>query len=85
MLESLMARLGEMWTVTLAGAAIGLPFGFFAHRSRFCLRSAVVEFWNRDGSGKLAVRILFWLGSGVVFMITAWQWVSDHITFAARP
>ena len=36
------------------------------------------------GSGKLAVRILFWLGSGVVFLITAWEWVADHITLAAR-
>lgn len=37
------------------------------------------------GSGKMAVRVLFWLGSGVVFLITAWQWIADHITFAARP
>lgn len=37
------------------------------------------------GSGKMAVRILFWLGSGVVFLITAWQWIADHITFADKP
>ena len=55
MLESLMARLGEVWTVTLAGAVIGLLFGFFAHRSRFCLRSAVIEFSRGTQEGKLTV------------------------------
>ena len=29
-IEALMARLGEMWTVTLAGTVVGLLFGFFA-------------------------------------------------------
>ena len=37
------------------------------------------------GSGKLAVRILFWLGSGVVFIITAWQWIADHIALVGKP
>ena len=55
MLESLMARWGEMWTVTLAGTAIGLLFGFFAHRSRFCLRSAAIEFSRGTREGKLTV------------------------------
>lgn len=27
----------------------------FAQRSRFCMRSAVVEFWNRQGTAKLAI------------------------------
>ena len=35
------------------------------------------------GSGKMAVRILFWLGSAVVFLITVWQWLADN--FSVRP
>jgi uncharacterized membrane protein YedE/YeeE len=54
-LETLFNRFGEPWTVTLAGALIGLVFGFFAHRSRFCLRSAVIEFARGTAEGKLTV------------------------------
>ena len=50
-----MARLGEMWTVTLTGAVVGVLFGFFAHRSRFCMRSAVIEFGRGTQEGKLTV------------------------------
>jgi hypothetical protein len=39
----------------LAGLFIGLAFGFFAQRSRFCLRSAVIEFSRRQLGGKLTV------------------------------
>lgn len=35
------------------------------------------------GSGKMAVRILFWLGSAVVFLITVWQWLAQN--FSVRP
>jgi uncharacterized membrane protein YedE/YeeE len=54
-IEALMARLGEMWTVTLTGAVVGVLFGFFAHRSRFCMRSAVIEFGRGTQEGKLTV------------------------------
>jgi hypothetical protein len=54
-LETVLARLGEMWTITLAGGVIGLLFGFFAHRSRFCMRSAVIEFARGTHEGKLTV------------------------------
>lgn len=53
--NSLTDLLGERTSIVLAGLGIGLFFGFFAQRSRFCLRSAVVEFLNRQGTGKLAV------------------------------
>ncbi|PKO85988.1 MAG: lipocalin [Betaproteobacteria bacterium HGW-Betaproteobacteria-12] len=46
---------GEKTAITLTGLAVGVLFGIFAQRSRFCLRSAVVEFWNRDGTAKLSV------------------------------
>ena len=54
-LGELIETLGEQSTISLAGLLVGTLFGAFAQRSRFCLRSAVVEFWNRDGSIKLSV------------------------------
>nr|MBL8410468.1 YeeE/YedE family protein [Dechloromonas sp.] len=54
-LNSLIELLGEKTSISLTGLIIGLLFGIFAQRSRFCLRSAVVEFWNRQGTAKLAV------------------------------
>lgn len=54
-LETVVERLGEGHTLALAGLAIGLLFGFLAQRSRFCLRSAVIEFARNLGGGKLTV------------------------------
>jgi uncharacterized membrane protein YedE/YeeE len=49
---------GEPAALAAGGALIGLLFGFFAQRSRFCLRSAVIEFWRRRPGEKLAVWLL---------------------------
>ena len=54
-LESLIEFFGEKTSIALAGLLIGIFFGIFAQRSKFCMRSAVVEFWNRQGTAKLAV------------------------------
>jgi len=54
-LQSVIDRIGEDWTLTLAGLLIGLAFGFLAQRSRFCLRSAVIEFSRNRTGGKLTV------------------------------
>lgn len=54
-LETWLARIGDMGAITLAGGVIGLLFGFFAHRSRFCMRSAVIEFARGTREGKLTV------------------------------
>jgi uncharacterized membrane protein YedE/YeeE len=43
----------------------GLGFGFFAQRSRFCLRAAVIEFWHGKFGDKLTVWLLAF-GSAVV-------------------
>lgn len=57
-IASLLDRFGESALLAAGGAAIGLAFGFFAQRSRFCLRSAVIEFWRREPGEKLAVWLL---------------------------
>ncbi|MDP3761421.1 MAG: YeeE/YedE family protein [Ramlibacter sp.] len=57
-LALLLDRFGEPALLAAGGAAIGLAFGFFAQRSRFCLRSAVIEFWRREPGEKLAVWLL---------------------------
>jgi len=48
----------------LAGLAIGILFGFMAQRSRFCLRSAVVEFATANFGEKLAIW-LFTFGTAI--------------------
>ncbi|MBI5259219.1 MAG: YeeE/YedE family protein [Burkholderiales bacterium] len=76
-----------MWTVTLTGAAIGLLFGFFAHRSRFCLRSATIEFARGTHEGKLTVW-LFTFASAVMltqaFVLAGWLDVRDARQLAMR-
>jgi uncharacterized membrane protein YedE/YeeE len=55
MLQAAIDRFGEPWTLALGGLLIGIGFGFFAQRSRFCLRSAVIEFARGQRGGKLTV------------------------------
>jgi uncharacterized protein len=54
-IEQVLEALGEPRTLAVAGLLIGLAFGFLAQRSRFCLRSAVIEFARRHAGGKLTV------------------------------
>ena len=54
-LEALIDRFGENGVLALAGLAIGFAFGFLAQRSRFCLRSAVIEFARNVTGGRLTV------------------------------
>jgi len=42
---------------TIGGFLVGLLFGVFAQSSRFCLRSACIEFWN----GRLGQHVGVWL------------------------
>ena len=42
--DAIIDRLGEGGALALIGVLIGFAFGFMAQRSRFCLRSAVIEF-----------------------------------------
>lgn len=86
-LNNLIEALGEKTSITLAGLTIGIFFGIFAQRSRFCLRSAVVEFWNRSGCDKLAVW-LFAFSAAVVttqlFITQSWLDVSQARQLATK-
>lgn len=50
--------LGPAGALALAGLLVGLLFGFMAERSRFCLRSAVIEFVTTQFGDKLAIWLL---------------------------
>ena len=78
-LEPLIERIGENWTLAAAGLTIGLAFGFLAQRSRFCLRSAVIEFSRNVTGGKLTV----WLFAFATAVL-ATQWLVLAGAFDAR-
>lgn len=56
-LETIINALGEGETATIAGLMVGLAFGAFAQRSRFCLRAASIEFWR----GSIGPKVAIWL------------------------
>jgi uncharacterized membrane protein YedE/YeeE len=56
--SSLLEHYGDSLVLALGGLMIGLLFGFFAQRSKFCLRAAVIEFWHRKLGEKIAVWLL---------------------------
>ena len=56
-LASWVETYGTASVLAVGGAFIGVLFGFFAQRSRFCLRAAVIEFWR----GKFAEKLSVWL------------------------
>lgn len=47
--------MGESHALALIGMVMGASFGFLAQRSKFCLRSAVIEFARNLTGGKLTV------------------------------
>jgi len=64
-LTSLIETFGDKAVLAAGGLVIGALFGFFAQRSKFCLRSATLEFWHRNLGEKVAVWLLTF-GSAVV-------------------
>ena len=57
-LSLLLERYGDAAILSIGGALIGMLFGFSAQRSKFCLRSAVIEFWHHRMGEKLSVWLL---------------------------
>ena len=68
-LATLLERFGEPVVLGSGGLLVGLLFGFFAQRSRFCLRAAVVEFWRGQPGEKLAVWLLALLKPHLCFWV----------------
>jgi len=56
-LAGIIESYGEKLVLAMGGLLIGALFGFFAQRSKFCLRSATLEFWHH----KFGERISVWL------------------------
>ena len=67
-METLIQILGENGTLAAGVLVIGIAFGFLAQRSRFCMRSAVIEFSRNHTGGKLTVW-LFALGAAVAVVV----------------
>jgi len=70
-LIALVERIGEAPTAALFGLITGIIFGVSAHRSRFCLRAATVEF----ARGSLGPSVAVWL----LTFSTALVWVQGAI------
>ncbi len=77
MLESAIDTLGEGGTLALGAFAIGTLFGFFAQRSRFCLRSAVIEFARNQTGGRLTVWLFAFATAVGTTQWLAWQGLFD--------
>lgn len=81
-LDLLLDTFGDQGSIALAGLVIGALFGFCAQRSRFCLRSACIEFWRRNGTAKLAV----WLFAFATALLATQllSWLGEFDASAAR-
>jgi uncharacterized membrane protein YedE/YeeE len=77
MLTAIVEKLGENGTLLAGGLAIGLVFGFFAQRSRFCLRSAVIEFARNLTGGKLTVWLFAFASAVLATQLLAWAGAFD--------
>jgi len=87
MLETIIERLGEDGTLALGALLIGAAFGFMAQRSRFCLRSAVIEFARNHLGGKLTVWLFAFataLGLTQALAWAGWFDASNARQIAAR-
>lgn len=61
LLEPVIERLGENGTLAVGAGLIGMVFGFMAQRSRFCLRSAVIEFARNQVLSPSGGKLTVWL------------------------
>lgn len=57
-LTALLEQHGEGTVLAAGGLVLGLLFGFFAQRSKFCLRAAGIEFWHGQFGEKLPVWLM---------------------------
>ena len=86
-LEAYIEKLGEPWALATGALLIGMLFGFMAQRSRFCLRSAVIEFARNQMGGKLTVWLFAFataVGATQALACAGWFDASTARQIAAR-
>lgn len=71
-LEAAIEGLGENGTLAIGALLIGVVFGFMAQRSRFCLRSAVIDFARHHLGGKPTVWLFAFATAVGVTQALAW-------------
>jgi uncharacterized membrane protein YedE/YeeE len=79
-LSALLEEFGESKVLATGGLVVGLLFGYFAQRSRFCLRAAVIEFWHGQFGEKLPVWLLAFSSATVavqLLILGGWLDVSN--------
>lgn len=75
-MNSLFESLSTGQVAVLLGILVGLMFGALAQQSRFCLRSACIEFWRNKPSAKFAI----WLFTfSTALLLTQWMIQSGHL------
>lgn len=79
-LTPLLEQYGEGSVLATGGLVLGLTFGFFAQRSKFCLRAAVIEFWHGQFGEKLPVWLMAFSSAVVavqLLILLGWLDVSN--------
>jgi hypothetical protein len=84
MLESLLERWGENGSLAAGALVIGIAFGFLAQRSRFWLRSAVIEFARNQRGGTLTVWLFAFASATIGTQALAWAGEFDAGMILAR-
>ena len=64
MIEQLIETYGEAAIGLMGGLALGAVFGFLARRSKFCMRSAIIDTARGEGGSRLALWLLV-LGTAI--------------------
>ena len=84
---SLNESYSEAAVLAAGGLGVGVLFGFFAQRSRFCLRAAVIEFWHAKFGEKLSVWLLTFSSAVIAIqgmILLGWLDVSNARQLANR-
>ena len=79
-LESWVETFGGAAVLGLGGLLLGTGFGFLAQRSRFCLRSAVIEFARNLTGGKLTVWLFAFSSAVLATQALLWLGLADLST-----
>lgn len=74
---STLEQWGDGRVLAAGGLLVGALFGFFAQRSRFCLRAAVIEFWRGQFGEKLSVWLLAFSSCVVAVQLLAMAHLLD--------